>query len=262
MFDEPLPADEDGQAEELDFEGQAAEAEAQPAPVQPAPPPPQPAYQPPPQYAEPEIDPQEFWEEMEDLAAENPLRAQAILADMRVAEMEQRLQQQYAPVLEHFHHEQAGEMQAALEQEYGEALTPEVRATLAAHIEADPNFYVDERTGQVRADHLQMAIDSIIARGAPQPVDPAAAEIEAMGGGPGPADRFGAQQESGYRSGGLEARGRPVAGSTRTTAFVERGSTPPPPAAAPMTYEEQVKAEIDGTWGRKDAFGRLGVPKR
>jgi hypothetical protein len=293
MFENPMPEDTDAQAAELDFENQSVPAEQEPAPPEPAAPdyqPPAPAYEE--QYAEPQQveqgpSEQEIWDALEEIAEEQgPLQAAAIMSQLQIAplaeQMQQEMSQQIGPVVEEYHERQAEGFAEALRQEYGADAIESVKAQLAEHLASDPGFYADERSGQVRFDRIQMTVDSLLARGG-LPIDPD--ELTKLtidpAEGSGQRDQFGVQTGNGPRTGIAQrpdgryidtasgrvlsqhelrqlARGTPVPGTRRTTAFTEGGSSPPPPAPPPMTPEDQVKAEIDATQGgNRDAFGRI-----
>jgi hypothetical protein len=242
-FENDIPSDPDAQAAELDFEAdfenQPEAAEEQPA----APPqaPPQPAYQPAPQ-PEPQIDPAQFYSELEELFEEDPLRAAAILAEVTAAEQAEQIHSAYAPIVQDYELRQATSAADALRGEYGDETLKQILPALEQVVEANRDVFENPST---RDFALRSAIDSLLYRGGPQPVDPDAAAIAQMGEvGRGPQDRFGATQ------GG----GRQPVGSV----FVEGGSTPPPPVPAPQTPEDLIKAEIDHSGGRRaDAFGRI-----
>jgi hypothetical protein len=258
MFENPMPEDPDAQAAELDFESQAAAAEQQAPPPQA--PPPQPAYQPPAQQhapePEPQVDPAQFYAQLEEMFEEDPLQAAAILAEVTAAEQAQQIHQQYAPIVEDYYGRQATSAADALRAEYGEETIAQILPALEQVIEENLAIFENPAT---RDGAMRMAIDSLLYRGGPQPVDPDAQAIEAIGEFAPSAqaqDRFGAQG-AGYHSG---SAGRPPVGNV----YVEGGSTPPPPPRPPMTVDEAIKAEIDvaAEGAGRDAFGRRGVPKR
>jgi hypothetical protein len=249
MFEEDLPTDPDGQAAELDFEAQAAAAEEQPAAPQQAP---QPAYQPTaPQYApepEPQVDPAQFYAQLEEMFEEDPLQAAAILAELKAAEQAEQIHSAYAPIVQDYELRQATSAADALRAEYGDETLAQILPALEQVVEANRDVFENPGT---RDFALRSAIDSLLYRGGPQPVDPDAEAIEQMGEvGRGPQDRFGALGAGNAPSGA----GRQPVGSV----FVERGSTPPPPVTPSPTAEEAIKAEIDASGGRRaDAFGRI-----
>jgi hypothetical protein len=194
--------------------------------------------------------PDAYYEQLSELAEEDPVEAHRVMSEVDKRHVAATMAEAYAPIVEDYHERQAAAATDALRAEYGDETLEQVIPALVPFIEANEGAFTNPATADAA---LCMAIDSILYRGGPPPVDPDAAAIEAIG-------EFAPSSQAQDRFGAQGAPSRPSVGNV----YVEGGSTPPPPARPPMTVDDAIKAEIDlaAEGSGRDVFGKRGVPKR
>jgi hypothetical protein len=256
MPDEFAGAADEGLAE-LDFENEAGQAQA---PAQAQPQAPEPAAQPAqdddsdafweslpdyqPQAPTPEpgagLSEQEALAALEELAETDPLQAADILAQMRIAQVEERMQHAVAPLLQRESEARAEDVVSTLEREF-----PSVDKTaLAEIVSRDPERF--DVAPQLQLERLRDVAEllALRSRAAYSRGDDIVAAIDNT-----------VEQRDGF---GV-VRGQPRDASTgrfSSAVHVEGGSGPQP--QMPVSDVDPIIAEIDASEPPRDVFGRRG----
>jgi hypothetical protein len=205
---------------------------------------------------------QDFLDEIEDLAEEDPLAAADMLAQAYAAHVQSHLAQQYqqelAPIQQQHFEATAASTLEQIAGEFGADVVAANAEAVAQILSADEAHYADPATQQARvrdafivAEHNRQVA---YARG-----DDVYAEMDAL-----PAirrDAFGqvaavpAPQPQRGQAPQASHQAAAQAASRIGPVHVEGGSTPPPPDRSP--HVDPVIAEMDATMPGRDLFGRL-----
>jgi hypothetical protein len=193
---------------------------------------------------------EETWAALQQLAEDDPLAAADVLAQVRTAQVEARMQQMLEPVLQRERHETSANVAAQIRAEF-----PHVSGQdLAAIVEADPNRFLGVDPG-VQLERLRDAAEllSLRSRAAYERGDDVVAGIDNDASQYRP-DSFGNEAAAAPTR---DAAGRFVQSTgQRRPVHVEGGSGPQP--SMPVSDVDPIIAEIDEVGGGSDAFG----PKR
>ena len=114
------------------------------------------------QQAPAQLTQEQFAEQLEDLALEDPVAAVDLLATMRAAQFAQQQQatqdRRLAPIYERLNQEEAAKSIAGLEQKFGSEAIESAKHELVERVSADEAYYLDPATRDARLQQTLAAI--------------------------------------------------------------------------------------------------------